>query len=782
MRTKTVSPEKIRVLHIVNWLVRGGIEVLLAQLTEALSSRYQFDFLCKGKNTGEMAFRVETLGANVFHCPMDLLQRRMASRFRALLRERRYDVVHAYCADLNGTFLRIAKEEGVPVRVSEYQNAFINSKEALIRKMPFLAWPRAAYLRKYRAMGFASATDIVGCSHAVIQSRVAPYHPRAFSTVIHNGIDLSPYGQTDRRSVRAELGIPEEVPVIGHVGRFSTQKNHEGLLEVAKRIIARNSDTRFLLVGDGFLRPLIENSVSKAGLESHFVFAGIRDDVPRLLAAMDLFLFPSLWEGFGIVVAEAQAAGVPCVTSTLSSVREALHPLYHPYMAEATDYDALAESCLRLLEHTSRDPSMQEQAKQWVVDHLSIETCLKKRTDLYEHRLENPFSEQVHLLEAHDHRHIHSADDGEYYDAGPLHYDPFYKEPLAVFDSVTVITRTKKVEGPPLPSWYPVTGPGVRVHPIREFNSVLSLLFLLPHQLREVWKAVRQADVVWARLPSFTGWFCALAACLQKKPFGTTRVGIGTQGKLPRFMHPLVRLWDRIGRIGMSRAAAESYVARFLADAYSKAPHEAFIFSTVNMSDSDYRGPELRPSRNKQVFRLVTTVNLIEAKGVMDLLDAARILRDTWDRKFHLRIVGEGPLRNRMETYLHEENLQDAVALEGYVGDRSSLLAMIDHADLYVFPSHTEGMPRSVIEACARAIPIVSTDLAGIRELVEPRWLVPPHEPERMADKIIEAYNEYELARADGAHAYRKSKDFRDDFLLEKKLAFWSALRARANK
>ena len=774
--------KKTRVLHIVNWLNRGGIEVLLVQLTEALSPQYQFDFLCKGKNTGEMASRVEALGANVFHCPMDLLQCRMASRFRALLRERQYDVVHAYCADLNGTFLRIAEEEGVPVRVSEYQNAFINSKEALIRRMPFLAWPRAAYLRKYRALGFASATDIVGCSHAVIQSRVAPYHPRAFSTVIHNGIDLSPYGRTDRPSVRAELGIPTDVPVIGHVGRFSTQKNHEGLVQIAKRIVAKSPDTRFLLVGDGFLRPLIEKSVNEAGLRSHFVFAGVRDDVPRLLAAMDLFLFPSLWEGFGIVVAEAQAAGIPCVTSKLSSVREALHPSYHPYMADATDYDGLAENSLRLLEQTNRDRSIQEQARQWVVDHLSIETCLKKRTDLYERRLDNPFSDEVHLLEAHDHRHFHSTDNGEYYDAGALRYDPFYKEPLAVFDSVTVITRAKTVAGPPLPSWYPVTGPGVRVHPIREFNSVLSLLLLLPHQLWEVWKAVRQADVVWARLPSFTGWFCALAAYLQKKPFGTTRVGIGTQGKLPRFMHPLVGLWDRIGRIGMSHAAAESYVARFLAAAYSKTPQDAFVFSTVHMSDSDYREPELRSPRNKEVFRLVTTVNLNEAKGVMDLLDAARILRNTWDRKFHLRIVGEGPLRNRMEAYLQEANLQDAVALEGYVGDRSSLLAIIDHADLYVFPSHTEGMPRSVIEACARAIPIVSTDLAGVRELVEPRWLVPPREPKQMADKIVEAYNEYEMARVDAAQAYRNSKDFRDDSLLEKKLAFWSVLRARAKK
>jgi glycosyltransferase involved in cell wall biosynthesis len=103
--------------------------------------------------------------------------------------------------------------------------------------------------------------------------------------------------------------------VVGHVGRFHPQKNHSFLVNVAQRIAARRQDAYFLLIGDGALRETTHNQVRQQGLDDRFVFTGDRTDVPDLLQAMDVFCFPSLYEGLPNALLEAQAVGLPCVVS-----------------------------------------------------------------------------------------------------------------------------------------------------------------------------------------------------------------------------------------------------------------------------------------------------------------------------------------------------------------------------------------------------------------------------------------------------------------------------------
>jgi glycosyltransferase involved in cell wall biosynthesis len=131
------------------------------------------------------------------------------------------------------------------------------------------------------------------------------------------GLKLHPFQELfDRREVRAELGIPKGAPVVGHVGRFDHSKNQRFILDTAGAVLKCKPDIHFLLVGDGPLRPEIDASVRQMGLSQRIHCVGIRTDVPRLmLAAMDVFLFPSLHEGFGLCLLEAQAAGLRCVVS-----------------------------------------------------------------------------------------------------------------------------------------------------------------------------------------------------------------------------------------------------------------------------------------------------------------------------------------------------------------------------------------------------------------------------------------------------------------------------------
>ena len=119
-------------------------------------------------------------------------------------------------------------------------------------------------------------------------------------------------------TLRAELSIPQGSFVIGHVGRFSEQKNQRFLVDIAECFCRMEPKAVFLLIGDGPPKLGIEDLVRERGLGKHFIFAGIRKDVPRLMkGAMDCFLFPSLFEGLGVVLWEAQAAGLPCVISDI---------------------------------------------------------------------------------------------------------------------------------------------------------------------------------------------------------------------------------------------------------------------------------------------------------------------------------------------------------------------------------------------------------------------------------------------------------------------------------
>jgi glycosyltransferase involved in cell wall biosynthesis len=133
----------------------------------------------------------------------------------------------------------------------------------------------------------------------------------------HLGIDLDRFDMaTDRISIRESMGIPKDAFVVGHLGRFMEQKNHSFLVEIARAIVRRDPRFIFLLIGDGPLRPAIEAKVASFSMGKHFIFAGVRADVPTLMkGAMDLFLFPSLYEGLPLTLLEAQAAGLKCVVS-----------------------------------------------------------------------------------------------------------------------------------------------------------------------------------------------------------------------------------------------------------------------------------------------------------------------------------------------------------------------------------------------------------------------------------------------------------------------------------
>ncbi len=137
------------------------------------------------------------------------------------------------------------------------------------------------------------------------------------TVVIHNGIDFKRFTniQDSKEDIRKELGIPQDAYVIGHVGRFSDQKNHHLIIDAFNETSKKNDKAFLLLVGSGPLKEEIINKVNSFGLSNKVLFLEHRTDIPQIMKAMDVFFFPSKFEGLGIVLIEAQVVGLPCVVS-----------------------------------------------------------------------------------------------------------------------------------------------------------------------------------------------------------------------------------------------------------------------------------------------------------------------------------------------------------------------------------------------------------------------------------------------------------------------------------
>jgi glycosyltransferase involved in cell wall biosynthesis len=303
-------PPRLRVLQVVGGLDRAGTETWLRNvLRRSDRSQCEMHFLVHEQRAYSYSDEVKDLGGSVIVCGG---AGRPSLYFRNVIKVLRrhgpYDVVHAHLQHSNGVSLLAAQLCGVPVRISHSHNT---------ESVQDRRFPRIIYTALMRQMIAACATQRLAASAAAAEALYGPEWARdPQCSVIFCGIDLDVFkAPAHPELVRRELGLPADAVVLGHVGRFVEQKNHTFLIDVASEAVARNPRVRLLLVGEGEARAAIEHKVNRLGLARHVLFAGSRSDAPRICGAMDVFIFPSLWEGLGLVGLEAQAAGVPVVAS-----------------------------------------------------------------------------------------------------------------------------------------------------------------------------------------------------------------------------------------------------------------------------------------------------------------------------------------------------------------------------------------------------------------------------------------------------------------------------------
>lgn len=301
--------EPLRVLQIVTVMNRGGLETMLMNYYRQIDhSKIQFDFMVHRYEKGHYDDEILSLGGKIYRMPR--IRPGNYLKYFKLLDEffdthSDYKVVHSHINENSSFVLRAAKHAGVPCRIAHSHLSDLG----LDLKLPFRLYARS--------MMNDNPNNYFACSENAGKWLFGNrFSGSGDVKVLKNAVNVSDFkfSDTARNEIRSALGAGDKL-VVGHIGRFNKQKNHVFLIDIFKAVHDKNPNSLLVMVGEGDLRPVIERKVKELGLTSAVCFLGVRGDIPKLMQAMDVFLFPSLFEGLPVVMVEAQAAGLRCVVS-----------------------------------------------------------------------------------------------------------------------------------------------------------------------------------------------------------------------------------------------------------------------------------------------------------------------------------------------------------------------------------------------------------------------------------------------------------------------------------
>ena len=297
--------EPIRILHVVVNMNRGGAETLIMNLYRNIDrSKIQFDFLtCK---EGVFDKEIEEMGGKIYRIPYisEVGHSGYIKELKKFFESNNSDVIHSHLDKMSGLVLRVAKKYKIPVRIAHSHNTRSEG-----------SFPARLYKWYIGKLIIPYATNYLACSESAAKWLFRNKKDKV--VILKNGIECEKFSfsLTNRNKIREELTINENNIVIGHIGRFNHQKNHEFIIDIFQELIKINHNARLILVGDGVLKEKIEKKVINLNLEKEVLFLGIQENIDELLQAFDLFVFPSFHEGLPVTLIEAQGSGLPCIIS-----------------------------------------------------------------------------------------------------------------------------------------------------------------------------------------------------------------------------------------------------------------------------------------------------------------------------------------------------------------------------------------------------------------------------------------------------------------------------------
>lgn len=290
---------KIRVLHVYPQLNCGGTEMVIYNLIKfGNHDKFQYEILTQRPGDNEEVFRALGCKIHTVECIDKKQYRKSLTEF---FHKEKFDVVHTHMHSEMPYVLKAASDARIECRVAHSHNARID--------IPTWTWP-LFYFKHHRYERYA--TELFGCSELALKW-LFPAHWKK-GCVINNGIDLSKFSFNSdvRNKIREDNGIKSSTKVFINVGRCTDQKNQDFIINLAAK--RKDRAELFIIIGEGPLFNALNNKKEDLGLDNVWLL-GKRDDVADWLCASDFFLFPSVYEGLGIVAIEAQAAGLKVIAS-----------------------------------------------------------------------------------------------------------------------------------------------------------------------------------------------------------------------------------------------------------------------------------------------------------------------------------------------------------------------------------------------------------------------------------------------------------------------------------
>jgi glycosyltransferase involved in cell wall biosynthesis len=372
----------VKVLHVITRFIAGSGGNTLASATGMDPDRYET--WVAAMPGGPLWAEAQAAGVRTVEIPHmresispwhDL---RACAQLVSLIRRERFAVVHTHCSKA-GLIGRVAAHLArTPVVVHTFHILAAHDGLSVIRRRAYLILERRvrSYAHRYVAVAPRLAREAV-------EQRLAP--PGAM-VVVPSAIDLQSIPIDDDRSVRAELGIPDEAEVVGTVGRIVAQKAPLDFVRMCALIQRVRPEVVFVMVGDTTLESgglEVETRLEAERLGVRILFTGFRADAPRVAATFDVYVVPSRYEGLGRALTEAMASGRPVVATAVNGVPDLVEPGVTGLLAGAGDVAGLAEATVWLLDHPDEAATMGEQARDRVRSHFATETMCQALDELY---------------------------------------------------------------------------------------------------------------------------------------------------------------------------------------------------------------------------------------------------------------------------------------------------------------------------------------------------------------------------------------------------------------
>ena len=303
-----IKKKKIKVLHILPGFATGGAEMVVLNYLRNFKESDSVEIRCVSLTSNQERLYEKIIEDNKLpvqfidssRCHNKLFLRILQiTKLRSIIHDFRPDCIHLHLAVLN-----IACIASIGYKCKIFHTFHSDPSYTLNSRA------RKTYLHYYKKYNI---TPIALTKE--YKKTVENLLPGVVCEMLGNGIDTDKYNGLSKEMLRREYGLSNRYFVIVHVGRFHPAKNHELIIDIFEDVCRVNTDSMLLLIGNGELESSIKEKVMNLGLSNKVWFLEERQDVPQLLSACDCFLFPSLYEGLGIALVEAQAAGLKCVIS-----------------------------------------------------------------------------------------------------------------------------------------------------------------------------------------------------------------------------------------------------------------------------------------------------------------------------------------------------------------------------------------------------------------------------------------------------------------------------------